>query len=145
MGDLTPRTTTEPPTLTLDNANGAVGDKWWCIGEPIPSQFVGDHDRLSADPFRPLTIDKVSGQVVTFHGPPGHPGATWLHVGNRFSLADRLNGAKDRLLASGMDSNPSSNGAETRAAVALLTRSVRIVSAGDTTCRPPTTSPTALI
>jgi hypothetical protein len=125
--------------LTLDNANGAVGDKWWRMGEPISSQFVVTTTDYLPTHSEVFTIDGVSSQTVTFHRnctksatDPNCPGAAWLHIGQRFSLANRLDDAKDRLLDSGMDPNLVSNGAETRAAVALLTRSVRIVSAGDT-------------
>jgi hypothetical protein len=114
-------------TLTLDDANGKVGDKWWRMDEPVASQFVVTTTDYLPNHSELFTIDKVSGQTVTFH-----EGAEWLHVGTRFSLGDRLDDAKTRLLDSGMDPKLVSDGAETRAAVALLTRSVRIVSAGDT-------------
>jgi hypothetical protein len=57
----------------------------------------------------------------------------WKHNGTRFSFGSRLDkaGAKDRLIAGGMDEKLITNGAETRAAVAHLTRSIQIISGGD--------------
>src|SRR5262249_23708472 len=74
-----------------------------------------------------LTIKSVSGQTVEFT-----PEIAWLHRGTRYLLSDRLGDAKTRLENAGMDQTLIRDGAETRAAVALLTRSVRVVSAGDT-------------
>lgn len=54
--------------------------------------------------------------------------AQWPHNGTRFPLKERLTEAKGRL---SLDPELVANGVETRAAVALLTRSIRIVSAGD--------------
>ncbi|MGH7247802.1 MAG: hypothetical protein ACREH9_06830, partial [Pseudomonadota bacterium] len=58
------------------------------------------------------------------------PAIKWFHSGTRFAID--LGTAKNRLLAAGMDPDLVAKGAETRAAVALLTRSIRIVSEGDT-------------
>jgi cell migration-inducing and hyaluronan-binding protein len=71
-----------------------------------------------------LTIKAVDGNTVTVT-----TDAMWFHRGTRYPID--LGEAKERLLASGMDPTLVSEGAETRAAVALLTRSIRIVSAGD--------------
>jgi len=71
-----------------------------------------------------LTIDKIDGKKVT-----ATTNAKWFHRGTRYPID--LGEAKDRLINSGMDLTLVANGAETRAAVALLTRSIRIVSAGD--------------
>jgi hypothetical protein len=90
-----------------------------------------------------------SGAAITFHacatpfgGPPADPtcpgsaGLEFTHDGTRYGgaqvatpnqLATRLNA----VLKGSIDPNLVSNGAETRAAVALLSRSIRIVSAGD--------------
>jgi hypothetical protein len=55
--------------------------------------------------------------------------AQWPHNGTRYSLVDRLKAAASRL--STIDPKLTSEGAETRAAVAITNSSVRIVSAGD--------------
>ncbi len=52
----------------------------------------------------------------------------WKHIGVRFPLSERIAAAAGRM---SLDPQLVKNGAETRAAVALLTRSIRIVSAGD--------------
>jgi hypothetical protein len=131
-------------TLTLDRSvqqdpTNAATNLWRRTGEPIPSQIVVTTTDYLPTHSEVLTIDSISEQTVTFHRvctksttDPNCPGAAWLHVGSRFPLSNRLGDANDRLIASGMDPTLVSNGAETRAAVALLTRSVRIVSAGDT-------------
>jgi len=56
------------------------------------------------------------------------PEVQWPHVGKRFQLATRIAAAAGRLT---IDPQLVGDGAETRAAVALLTRSIRIVSEGD--------------
>lgn len=133
-GDLAPGA----QRLTLDSPVDGI---WWRKGEKILSQFVVTTTDYLPTHSELFQIDDVTlgGQVITFHRTctqsptdPNCPGAAWLHVGTRYPLADKLNDAKQRLLDSGMDKNLVHNGAETRAAVALLTRSVRIVSAGDT-------------
>ena len=84
-----------------------------------------------------LVICSVSGNTITFtadltyyaaHGgcPNPNKGVQWTHNGQQYPLdrlPDRLN-IKDR-------QNIKKKAAETRAAVALLTRSIRIVSEGD--------------
>jgi hypothetical protein len=84
-----------------------------------------------------LAICGVSGNTITFTAdltyysangrcPNPNKGVQWTHNGQQYSLdrvPERLN-IKDRL-------NNKKKAAETRAAVALLTRSIRIVSEGD--------------
>ena len=72
------------------------------------------------------TITAIAGNQVTLSS-----GVTWPHRGTRFELATRLGTNSQRFLDAGMDPDLIKNGAETRAAVALLTRSIRIVSGGD--------------
>jgi cell migration-inducing and hyaluronan-binding protein len=55
--------------------------------------------------------------------------AKFPHNGERYSLVDRLKAANGRLAS--LDQRQVNEGAETRAAVGILNRSVRIVSAGD--------------
>jgi hypothetical protein len=107
------------------------------------SWHVGDRIVVTTTDYLPshsedLTIDKVEGATITFHrtGCSGDGcGVRWPHNGKHFPLADRLatavkpNGATTPL---GMDQSFVTDGIETRAAVALLTRSIRIITAGDT-------------
>ena len=72
------------------------------------------------------TITDIDGNQVTLSS-----GVTWPHRGTRLPIASRLGTNKQRFLDAGMDPDLIKNGAETRAAVALLTRSIRIVSGGD--------------
>jgi hypothetical protein len=55
-------------------------------------------------------------------------GLKWPHSGERYQVKERLEGAQGRL---NIDTRLVEEGIETRAAVALLSRSIRIVSAGD--------------
>lgn len=55
-------------------------------------------------------------------------GAAWPHNGERYMLTDRLALSQGRL---DLDPDLVKNGVETRAAVAILNRSIRIVSGGD--------------
>ncbi len=55
-------------------------------------------------------------------------GGSWPHNGERYSLADRLKAAGKRI---SIDPRLVGDGVETRAAVALLNRSIQIVSGGD--------------
>ena len=74
-----------------------------------------------------LTIRKLKGTTLSFWDPVEYP-----HNGMKYPVASRLDGDAQRFLNAGMDPALINNGAETRAAVALLTRSIRILSAGDT-------------
>ncbi|WP_245269988.1 G8 domain-containing protein [Nitrobacter hamburgensis] len=55
-------------------------------------------------------------------------GAQWHHNGERYALSDKLAPSQGRLH---LDPDLVKNGVETRAAVAILNRSIRIVSGGD--------------
>lgn len=55
-------------------------------------------------------------------------GAAWHHNGERYALTDKLAPSQGRL---DLDPDLVKNGVETRAAVAILNRSIRIVSGGD--------------
>jgi G8 domain len=123
VGDLT----TTANTLKLSSA---VGDKWWTDGE------VGDQMVVTTTDYLPghselLTIDKVSDDTVTFHTDSKSTKPRWLHSGLRYQIGSRLGTNVDRFTKAGLDPGLIENGAETRAAVALLTRSIRIVSGGD--------------
>ncbi len=81
-----------------------------------------------------LTITGVTGDTVTFSRAGCTPkegdtcGALWLHNGNKVDLNARLDDRLKKSLAPDL----LKNGVDTRAAVALLSRSIRIVSEGDT-------------
>ncbi len=116
--------------LTLDKSvegNWQVGDRMVLT----TTDYVPSH---SED----LTIDSIKGAAITFHRTGcsgGSCGLQWPHNGTRFDLADRLTTAVKPGGAStplGMDQGFVTDGIETRAAVALLTRSIRIITAGDT-------------
>jgi hypothetical protein len=75
-----------------------------------------------------FTIATATGNKVTFS-----PTVRFPHNGTRYDLGTKLSAASSRL---GFDPNltkplAAGGGAETRASVALLTRSIRIVSGGD--------------
>ncbi|MGH7065728.1 MAG: hypothetical protein ACREET_16770, partial [Stellaceae bacterium] len=116
-GDLAPGDT----TLTVD---GSPADRWWRAGDRHRSQVVVTTTDYLPGHSELLTISQVQGSKVTFTPP-----IKWFHSGKRFAID--LGDAKARLEAAGMDPNLVAKGAETRAAVALLTRSIRIVSEGD--------------
>jgi hypothetical protein len=71
-----------------------------------------------------FTIDNIDGGVFV----KLKSKAQWPHNGSRYLLKDRLKEAGSRI---SLDPELVDEGVETRAAVALLTRSIRIVSAGD--------------
>jgi hypothetical protein len=120
----------EEKTLQLDHSPG-VG----CSGQAtdVCGWHAGDTIVVTTTDYLPghseeLTIDTIDKETITFH-----PAVKWNHNGTRFAIKERLKkaGATARLEAGGMDPKLIEDGAETRAAVALLTRSIRIVSAGD--------------
>ncbi len=126
------------------------GDTSLTLERPVEGDWKqGDQIVVTTTDYLPghseqLTIDTVKGATITFHrsdcsaggtSDPSCPGLKWPHNGTRYPLADKVSGAgldtntgKNRL---GFADDLMTNGAETRAAVALLTRSIRIVSAGD--------------
>ncbi len=108
-------------SLTVD---GTPAERWW-----LPSDGTRDQIVVTTTDYLPghselLTIGQVQGDDVTFT-----PAIKWFHSGKRYKID--LGAAKARLEAAGMDKSLVAKGAETRAAVALLTRSIRIVSEGD--------------
>jgi cell migration-inducing and hyaluronan-binding protein len=105
-------------SLTLDRD---VGDKWQSGDQIVvtTTDYLPGHSEQ-------LTIDEVRGATITFH-----PKLQWPHNGARFALNDRLGAAGPSEGRLHLDGELVKNGAETRAAVGLLTRSIRIVSAGD--------------
>ncbi|HEY1300688.1 MAG TPA: hypothetical protein VGF07_09340, partial [Stellaceae bacterium] len=133
------------------NLSGTTTDRWWLAGDgqrrpPSLGGGLAPSDQIvvTTTDYLPghselLTIDQVQpgtqgqGDKVSFT-----PAIKWFHSGERFKIAARLGDAKTRLEAAGMDPKLVANGAETRAAVALLTRSIRIVSEGDGIVQTPT-------
>ena len=136
---------TGDPSLTLEadpNAN-----KLWVPGDEIvvttTDYLPGHSEKLEIGTISTSTVGKNQTKVstITFSTSPKNPGSVakiqWPHNGARYggpndtahkALSTRL---KTRLQSS-IDAELVQNGAETRAAVALLSRSIQIVSAGDT-------------
>ena len=112
--------------LTLSDA---TGDRWWTPDDPVttPDEVVVTTTDYLPGHSEKRTISKIDGDGKVILS----TGVTWPHRGTRFPLASRLGTNKQRFLDAGMDPDLITNGAETRAAVALLTRSIRIVSGGD--------------
>ena len=91
----------------------------WGHGDQIvvtTTDYLPGHSEL-------LTIDQADGHLITVDAK-----VKWPHNGTRYALKDRLTPAGNRI---SLDPDLVEHGAETRAAVALLTRSIQIVSAGD--------------
>jgi cell migration-inducing and hyaluronan-binding protein len=118
-GDLNPGAT----SLTLA---GSPAERWWLPNDNNRDQIVVTTTDYLPNHSEELTVTQVQGDKVTFT-----PAIKWFHNGTRFPIASNLGTAKGRLEDAGMDPTLVSAGAETRAAVALLTRSIRIVSGGD--------------
>ncbi|MGH7058753.1 MAG: hypothetical protein ACREFH_00070 [Stellaceae bacterium] len=127
-----------PPDTSLTLA-GSPADRWW-----LPSDGTRDQIVVTTTDYLPghseeLTINQVQGGQVSFTPVPPPPPAfapltiQWFHSGTKYPVGSQITdaSARARLEAAGMDKNLIDNGAETRAAVALLTRSIRIVSEGD--------------
>jgi hypothetical protein len=82
-----------------------------------------------------LVIEAISGDEITFHtvcsadATCASKGVQWTHNGAKYSLAEADHKGISRLKLN-------RTSAETRAAVALLTRSIRIVSEGDEAMKP---------
>ncbi|MGE0419155.1 MAG: hypothetical protein AB7O80_20315, partial [Acetobacteraceae bacterium] len=109
-------TTTE---ITLDR--DVSGD--WQPGDRVvvtSTDYLPNH----AEEFV-IARDGVKGSKITVIGAPKFP-----HNGTMFPLKSRLDKASDSFKKTNQGS-PLMTAAETRAAVALLTRSIRIVSGGD--------------
>ncbi len=109
-------------TATSLKLEKSPGDKWWNAADTDVQIVVTTTDYLPGHS-EELKVTKINGDEVTFDSP-----IQWKHVGKRFPLATRLAAAAGRMT---LDPNLVKDGAETRAAVALLTRSIQIVSAGD--------------
>jgi hypothetical protein len=110
-------------TLTVDAGTGRSIKGDWQKGDKIvvtTTDYLPSHSEE-------LTITEVAdGNKITVA-----TGAQWGHTGHKYSTANFLKGgAAERLIAGGMNKELAT-AAETRAAVALLTRSIRIVSGGD--------------
>ncbi len=133
-GDLTAKD--NPTTLNLSiAANDTLwnANRWWMTTDKDnldnPDQIVVTTTDYLPGHSDKLTVSKVVGNTVTFTD-----SVKWDHRGTKFLIKSRLGDEKARFLKAGMDPDLIENGAELRAAVALLTRSIRIVSAGDTPC-----------
>jgi cell migration-inducing and hyaluronan-binding protein len=123
-GDLNP--TQGPGTLTV---SGTPSQRWW-----LPSDGTRDQAVVTTTDYLPghsevLTIGNVQGNQVNFNS-----AVKWFHSGTLYPIGSKITDAtaKQNLIAAGMDSNLVKDGADVRAAVALLTRNIRIVSEGDT-------------
>jgi len=111
--------------LTLEKV---TGDRWWSVNDNknTPDQVVVTTTDYLPGHSEKLTISNIQGTTLSF------PNAVqYFHNGTRYPIGSRLEGNTQRFTQNGMDPNLINNGAETRAAVALLTRSIRILSAGD--------------
>src|SRR5262249_24878882 len=112
-------------TLALSKT---TGDRWWSKSDnpSTPDQVVVTTTDYLPGHSEKLTISNLSGTSLTFAeaGKSAHNGPT-------DPIGSRLGSSAQRFLAAGMDPDLINKGAETRAAVALLTRSIRILSAGD--------------
>ncbi len=125
-GDLNPGTS----TLVVD---GSPAQRWWLPSDadpsrPHPLQIVVTTTDYVPDHSEELTVTQVQGDKVTLASP-----LKWFHSGIRYAIGSKITdpNAKQNLINHGMDSSLVNGGAETRAAVALLTRNIRIVSGGD--------------
>ncbi len=128
--DLTPKQTTlklAAPGLPTDPdaESVAIADRWWRKGDVLPDQIVVTTTDYLPGHSELLTITNANGNEISFT-----PMNQWFHSGTRYSLADKLKAYSDAKRMS-IDPKLVAAGAETRAAVALLTRSIRIVSGGD--------------
>ncbi len=110
-------------TLSLPTA-----DRWWSAQDNpnTPDQVVVTTTDYLPGHSEKLTISGLTGTTLSFLDAVKYP-----HNGTRYPIASRLDSNTSRFQKAGMDPDLINNGAETRAAVALLTRSIRILSAGD--------------
>ena len=114
------------------NVSGTPSQRWW-----LPSDGSRDQIIVTTTDYLPghsevLTIDPVQG--VQGNQVNIASNVQWFHNGTLYPIGSKITDAiaKQNLIAAGMDSNLVNNGADVRAAVALLTRNIRIVSEGDT-------------
>src|SRR5262249_15862582 len=112
-----------PNTLSLSKT---TGDHWWSSNDSktVPDQVVVTTTDYLPGHSEKLTISSLTGTTLSFMDAIQYP-----HNGTRYPIASRLGTNAARF--QNMDKDLLNNGAETRAAVALLTRSIRILSAGD--------------
>jgi cell migration-inducing and hyaluronan-binding protein len=126
---------TSGSSLTLATDPGGTPEPRWKAGDEIvvttTDYLPGHSEKLMIAP------GYAGGTTVPFTSlVPGHigEGIQWTHIGARYggpsSPAPWATTLPKRILDSLAD-DLKTNGAETRAAVALLTRSIRIVSGGD--------------
>jgi hypothetical protein len=116
----------KPNQLILSRA---PADKWWSAQDntATPDEIVVTTTDYLPGHSEKLTISGLEGNTLSFLNAVAVP-----HNGTRFPIASRLGkDNKKRFVGAGTDMDLINNGAETRAAVALLTRSIRIISAGD--------------
>ncbi|MEQ8347628.1 MAG: hypothetical protein RIB84_16580 [Sneathiellaceae bacterium] len=106
------------------------GQSTLILDPPVTDWTAGDRIVVTGTDYLPnhseeFTITKVAGATLTLDRPAG-----WHHNGAVFPLAARLQNASAGFKAANRGS-PLLTSAETRAAVALMSRSIRIVSGGD--------------
>ena len=107
-----------------------TGQSTLILDPPVTDWTAGDRIVVTGTDYLPnhseeFTITKVAGATLTLDRPAG-----WHHNGAVFPLAARLQNASAGFKAANRGS-PLLTSAETRAAVALMSRSIRIVSGGD--------------
>ena len=106
--------------------SAAIGDRQLIVDRPLTLK-AGDQIVVTTTDYMPGHSEQlqVARDVSCETTIPFTKGLKYPHNGSRFSLA----AVPDRI---GLDQQLKLQGAETRAAVGVLTRSIRIVSAGDT-------------
>ncbi|MEQ8344257.1 MAG: hypothetical protein RLO22_10280 [Sneathiellaceae bacterium] len=108
-----------------------AGDDKIVLSQPVPAGWSkGDRIVVTATDYLPnhseeFTIKEIDGSTITVEEK-----AKWMHNGKVFPLKGRLAKASGAFKESNKGS-PLLEAGETRAGVALLTRSIRIVSGGD--------------
>lgn len=107
---------------------GSPSRRWWLPNDGSRDQIIVATTDYLPGHSEVLTVTQVQGSKVTFT-----PATRWFHSGTRYAIATKITNAtaQQNLINARMDPNLINNGAETRAAVVLLTRSIRIVSEGD--------------
>jgi hypothetical protein len=119
-----------PELLFLERDPGAK----WQEGDEI---VVTSTDYLPSHSEKLRIVNYKGGQIVPFHAVESSTGKIqWRHNAVRYggpadAAAKRWTARLPGRIKDNLDADLVANGAETRAAVALLTRSIQIVSAGD--------------
>src|SRR5262249_37683348 len=128
-----------PETAAGDNkltVSANTAERWWSTNDKnngTPDQVVVTTTDYLPRHSELLTITSIAGTTLSFQDQ-----VTWPHRGTKYTILDKLGGdttrtnVRARFVRAGMDQDIIDSGAETRAAVALLTRSIRIISGGDT-------------